>query len=508
MAGTSDQKRRMQGRGTGQKSDAWGVTTVGRTVSGGDEAPAEARRSFLSDLRGRLLLITVGLILFALMLFYPLLAAGFRDSWLTERAQAAQIAALAVEAAPDGRVSDELSLELLDRAQVIAVVIVAEDRRELVLAPSIAINGPVIPIDLEELPAMSSIAGAFSILTAPEGRFLQIRMPDATTANEDMEVLVPEAPLKADLLAYSRNLLLIWLIVSVVVGVPLYFALYGLFVRPMHDLTDAITRYGQSPEGPETNHQASGSYEMRKAHKALQDMQGEVSAAFRQRKRLADLGEVVAKINHDLRNSLTTAQIVSEGLSESEDPRVRSAAPRLERAIQRAVGLAESTLSYGKAAPPGPHFQDVAIKPLLNEAVEEVLASWPNVRVELVAADALRARVDPDHFHRIITNLCRNAARAICEHGVGGRAGLVRISCAREDDVILLEIADDGPGIPDRILAKLFQPFAGSGARDGTGLGLAISRELARGMGGELELAHTGEGGTVFLFRAPCAGSS
>ena len=153
----------MQGRGTGQKSDAWGVTTVGRTVSGGDEAPAEARRSFLSDLRGRLLLITVGLILFALMLFYPLLAAGFRDSWLTERAQAAQIAALAVEAAPDGRVSDELSLELLDRAQVIAVVIVAEDRRELVLAPSIAITGPVIPIDLEELPAMSSIAGAFSV---------------------------------------------------------------------------------------------------------------------------------------------------------------------------------------------------------------------------------------------------------------------------------------------------------------------------------------------------------
>lgn len=480
--------------------------TSGGTGNGGQASPKETRRSFLSDLRGRLLFITVGLILLAIMSFYPLLAAGFRDAWLAERAQAAQIAALAVEAAPDGRVSDELSRELLDRAQVVAVVIIAEDRRELVLSPSIAINGPMIPVDLEDQSVLGSIGGAFSNLTAPEGRFLQIRMADATTANEDMEIIVPEAPLTSDLKAYSRNLMLVWIILSVLVGAALYFALYGLFVRPMRELTGAIVRYGQSPEGPETNLRASGSYEMRKAHQALRDMQGEISTAFRQRKRLADLGEVVAKINHDLRNSLTTAQIVSEGLSESEDPRVRSAAPRLERAIQRAVGLAESTLSYGKAEPPGPQLQDVKIAPLLKDAVEEALESWPSVKADLSATGSLAARVDPDHFHRIITNLCRNAARAISERGAGNASGVVRISGAREDGAILLEIADDGPGIPERILPTLFQPFGGSGSRDGTGLGLAISRELARGMGGELELAHTGKGGTVFLFRAPCAG--
>lgn len=455
----------------------------------------------MSDLRGRLLLITVGLILLALLLFYPLLAAGFRTTWLAERAQAAQIAALAVEAAPDGRVSDELSLELLDRAQVIAVAIVAEDRRELVLSPSIAIGGPIIPVDLEAQSVFSAIGGAFSHLTAEEGRFLQIRAPRATTANEDMEVIVPEAPLKADLFAYSRNLLLVWLIVSAFVGAALYFALYGLFVRPMRELTGAIVRYGQSPEGPEANPQASGSYEMRQAHQALRDMQGEISTALRQRKRLADLGEVVAKINHDLRNSLTTAQIVSEGLSESEDPRVRSAAPRLERAIQRAVGLAESTLTYGKAEPPGAQLQTVDLEPLINDALEEALESWPHVTAEVAATQTLTARVDPDHFHRIISNLCRNAARAMTERGTGNEGGVVRITGARESDVILLEIADEGPGIPERILPTLFQPFAGSGAKDGTGLGLAISRELARGMGGELELAHTGKTGTVFLLR-------
>ncbi len=467
---------------------------------------AAARRSFFSDLRGRLLLITVGLILASLVLIYPLLAAGYRDSWLSERAQAAQIASLAVEAAPDGRVSDELSLELLDRAQVVAVVILAEDRREMVLAPSIRIDGPIIPVEIDGQSVLSAIGGAFSNLTAPEGRFLQINISNARSADEDMEVIVPEAPLRADLIGYSRNLLLVWLVVSAFVGAVIYFALYGWFVRPMRELTSAIVRFGEAPEGPESHVSASGSYEMREAHDALKAMREAVSASFRQRKRLADLGEVVAKINHDLRNSLTTAQIVSEGLAQSKDPRVRSAAPRLERAIQRAVGLAESTLSYGKAEPPGPQLQDVDVAPLLNDAVEEALESWPHVRAEVAATENLTARVDPDHFHRIISNLCRNAARAMTERGNGNQGGVVRITGARENGAILLEVADEGPGIPERVLPKLFQPFAGSSSRDGAGLGLAISRELARGMGGDLELAHTCEKGATFLLRAPSAG--
>ncbi len=471
------------------------------------EPPAEARRSFLSDLRGRLLLITVGLILATLVVFYPLLTASYRTGWLAERAQAAQIASLAVEAAPDGRVSDELSLELLDRAQVVAVAIIAEDRRELVLSPSIAITGPIIPIELAEQSGLAAVGGAISHMTAPDGRFLQINMAQATSADEDMEVIVPEAPLKADLLRYSRNLLLVWTVVSALVGTAVYFALYGLFVRPMRELTGAIVRFGHSPEGPETDLSPSGSYEMRKAHEALRGMQEAVSASFRQRKRLADLGEVVAKINHDLRNSLTTAQIVSEGLAQSKDPRVRSAAPRLERAIQRAVGLAESTLSYGKAEPPGPQLQEVEIDPLLRDAIEEALASWPHVRAEVAATESLIARVDPDHFHRIISNLCRNAARAMTERGTRNEGGVVRITGARENGAILLEVADEGPGIPERLLPKLFQPFAGSSSRDGAGLGLAISRELARGMGGDLELAHTCENGAIFLLRTPSAAS-
>jgi hypothetical protein len=82
-----------------------------------------------SGLRGRLLLLTAGFVLFATFLIYPVLAGTFRNNWLATRAQAAQIAALAVEAAPDGRVSEELSRQLLAQAQVVSVVVQEQDFR-------------------------------------------------------------------------------------------------------------------------------------------------------------------------------------------------------------------------------------------------------------------------------------------------------------------------------------------------------------------------------------------
>ena len=72
------------------------------------------------------------------------------------------------------------------------------------------------------------------------------------------------------------------------------------------------------------------------------------------RARLAALGEAVAKINHDLRNMLTSAQIASERLAQSGDPKVAQALPRLERALDRAIKLATGVLAYGKSEEPAP----------------------------------------------------------------------------------------------------------------------------------------------------------
>src|SRR5262245_42562557 len=93
--------------------------------------------------------MTALFVLMAELLIYPALAGIYRNSWLETRAQAAQIAALAVEAAPDGRVGDELSRQLLAQSQVVSVAVQAEDRRELILAPSLDLSGSeIITIDV------------------------------------------------------------------------------------------------------------------------------------------------------------------------------------------------------------------------------------------------------------------------------------------------------------------------------------------------------------------------
>lgn len=468
-------------------------------------APAAKKAHFFSGLRGRLLLLTAGFVLFAEFLIYPVLVGTVRNTWLEQRGQAAQIAALAVEAAPDGRVSDELSRQLLTSAQVISVAVQEKDFRGIILPPSIDIGHDLVTVDLREENGLSGIAAGFGHMFAPDGRFLRILLAPSLTKDEEMEVIVPEQALKMALLNFSRTILVVSLIVSAVVGALVYFAIYRLVVRPMQRLTDGIVRFANAPEGAEIEPMPGESDEMQRANQALQSMQRTVSAAFRQRKRLAELGEAVAKINHDLRNSLAAAQIVSEGLTESEDPRVKRAAPRLERAIQRAVNLAESTLSYGRTEPTAPNTSRISLAPIVEEAAAEGLAGCGDIEWRLDDGEAVCAMADADHVHRIVANLVRNAARAIKEQTGRSGGGRILARLRRDDSCAVVEIADNGPGVPSSVVGRLFQPFAGSGSRGGAGLGLAIARELARGMKGDLELSRNGSSGAAFTLRIPAA---
>jgi signal transduction histidine kinase len=273
----------------------------------------------------------------------------------------------------------------------------------------------------------------------------------------------------------------------------------------MQRLTDGIVRFANAPEGADIAPMPGESDEMQRANQALQSMQRTVSAAFRQRKRLAELGEAVAKINHDLRNSLAAAQIVSEGLTQSEDPRVKRAAPRLERAIQRAVNLAESTLSYGRTEAVEPNLSSINLVPTIEEAAAEGLAGCSEVEWRLDTPGPVSAIADPDHVHRIVANLVRNAAQAIKEQKGRNIPGRISARLFQDGGCAVVEIADNGPGVPSSVVGRLFKPFAGSASRGGAGLGLAIARELARGMKGDLELSSNTASGAAFTLRMPVA---
>ena len=462
---------------------------------------AQRTREFFDGVAGQLFLYTVGFVLLAQVLIY-LIAIGIqRDRWVRDMVTSSEMAAMGAETMATGRVSDDLADAFFETMGVYTVIVESGDQRELVLEQGARPQGPIVPIYLTSKGQVQSGPVALSHLFEPAGRQLHIFSQPILTKYNQIEVRVPEASLKQWLWASSGETALSSLLISAIAGALIYFTVYRLVVRPMKGLTESVSRFSQSPDSPTIALPSAKSSEMRRALAELQVMHQTVSSAFRQRKRLADLGEAVAKINHDLRNSLSAAEILSEGLAQSNDPRVREAAPMLERAIERSITLAESTLRYGRAETPLPKLAPVVLKDVVAEAMVEGLIAWPSVQSKIEIPDDLRVSADGDHLHRIITNLSRNAAKAITGRTDPAIPGMVVARAVRRGQTVLVEISDNGPGVAPAAMGDLFQPFAKASSDGGAGLGLAIARELARGMGGDLELTESGPRGALFTLR-------
>jgi len=231
-------------------------------------------------------------------------------------------------------------------------------------------------------------------------------------------------------------------------------------------------------------------------------MQTELRQALQQREHLAALGTAVAKIQHDLRNILASAQLASDRLSSSNDPTVKALAPRLIKSIDRAIALTTNTLKYGRAHEAPPQRTRQFLLPLAEEAMHAAFAAgdgnvaWRNEFDPHLPVDA-----DPEQMLRILINLGRNAVQAL-----EGRPGAaVTVSAQRANGALAIDVSDNGSGIPEESLKHLFEPFARKGRSGGTGLGLAIARELARGHGGDVTLLRTGPEGTTFRITIPDA---
>ncbi|MEM9939105.1 MAG: HAMP domain-containing sensor histidine kinase [Pseudomonadota bacterium] len=442
-----------------------------------------------------LVCVIVAVLVVEAVIFVPS-ASRFRNEWMRDRVQAARVAALALEAAPSRMVSEELSEDLLMSAQVLSVAELSMDMREQILAPVVPFAGPTLMVNLTEMQGMTGFNATMGTFFAPERRLLVIRAPGSAPGRV-LEVVVPEAPLRAEMTTYGRNILVLSLIISVSVGALLYLLLFLMVVRPMRRVTGSVEQFRDDP-GSWTRRLSPTSRrdEIGRAQNALSDMESAVSESFRQQERLAQLGEAVAKINHDLRNSLSTAQLVSDVLSRSDDPRVQKTLPRLERALERAIRLTSDTLKYGRSSAPEAEVKSLRLFDVVEEAAGEVLTAKPDIGFDNQVGLQDAALGDPDHLHRICANLIRNAAEAMDGEG--------HITVDYEANA--LRIKDTGPGLPVAAKDNLFKAFAGSTRPDGTGLGLALSRDLARAMGGDLKLDQTGEGGTVFRIELPTDG--
>jgi signal transduction histidine kinase len=233
-------------------------------------------------------------------------------------------------------------------------------------------------------------------------------------------------------------------------------------------------------------------------------MQRDLVSMLHQKSRLAALGLAVSKINHDLRNLLASAQLISDQLSSLPDPRVQRFAPKLMRALERAIDFCQSTLSYGRAQEPAPDRKLMPLAPLVTE-VRETLGLGGDAPIRWIGAiePDMVVDADPDQLFRVLLNLARNSAQALEARGYRDpNRDQVRITGRREGTVAVIEVADTGPGFSPQARTHLFEAFQGSTRAGGSGLGLAIAAELAHAHGGDIRLIE-GTIGATFRITIP-----
>jgi signal transduction histidine kinase len=461
----------------------------------------ERRFHWFQGLSARLLLLTVMIVVAANLLILPPNLTAFEQEWLFDRLRAAELATLVEEAAPGGVVTDRMREALLANAGVVSVAFQIRGERRLILqAPRLA-RTPYL-LDLRR--GMSWWAPIETLLS-PGDRMIRVQARPRFREGAFVEIVTPDAPLRAELWTQLGRLMGVAVFTSVMAGAVVYLALTLFLVRPMQRITRSMERFRENPEDPRAHIVPSRRHdEIGRAESELGRMQADLRAALASRARLAALGEAVAKINHDLRNMLTSAQIASDRLAASGDPRVAQTLPRLERALGRALTLASNVLAFGRSEEPAPDRRPVELRTAVEEAAEDAGLGAAAVRLAVDIAPGEVVSADPEQLHRILVNLLKNAREAI-EGEVGHGTGVVTVSTARRAGQSLIRLADDGPGLPERARTHLFQPFSGSARRGGVGLGLTIARELAQGHGGDVVLLNTGAEGTVFEVRLPDA---
>ena len=233
-------------------------------------------------------------------------------------------------------------------------------------------------------------------------------------------------------------------------------------------------------------------------------MQRDLASMLHQKNRLAALGLAVSKINHDLRNLLASAQLFSDQLSTLPDPKVQRFAPKLMRALERAIAFCQSTLSYGAAQESPPERKTIEVEPLIEE-VHEALGLGLDVPIRWIVAVERGLTVDADHdqLFRVLVNVARNAVQALEARGARDPArDQIRITGRREGSVVVIEVSDTGPGVPRRRATICFRRFRAPRGPAAPGLGLAIAAELVRAHGGEIRLV-PGTIGATFSITIP-----
>lgn len=459
--------------------------------------PRQGRRWGIG-LSMKLLGLTVLFVLIAEVLIFVPSVANFQRNWLDDRLAAAQVAVMVLEASPREGLPPGLETQLLEGVGALAIATRAGGVRRLLAQESLP---PEVgrTVDLRENSRLKSIVESLEMLANPADR--RIRVIGRSKGEADfVEMIIDERPLRQAMLVFSRNILLLSLFIAGMTAALVYLALHWMIVRPVQQLAANIADFATDPESPQRIVKPSGRRdEIGEAEAALSGMERILASSLREQKRLAAVGLAVSKINHDLRNMLASAQLLSDRIGESRDPAVQRFGPKLIATLGRAIDFCQSTLAYGRATEAEPHKRSVALAALVSDVGDGMGLSpqTPPILDNRVSAET-RIVADPEQMFRVLSNLLRNAVQALAEHADRlQEPARITVTAEPHGAHTIIRIIDNGPGVPMRARAHLFEAFKGSVSAGGSGLGLAIAAELVTLNGGTISLEES-ETGAVF----------
>ncbi len=468
--------------------------------------PGRVRRS----LSAKLLVLTVVFVLIAELIVLVPSVSDRRIGWLRDRIESAYLVGIALDS-PDEMIDAETAEKLFVTADILGVTIDSDGARMPAMRARLSAEqrSPARFVDLErDMPQMRFAAAWMTMLSAGDRSIRVVGRPKYAPGVE-VDMFVSQAALRRDLLIFARNVLGLSLIISSLTAGAIYWALTAMIVRPVKRVTRNMMAFERHPEDAGAILVPSlRDDEIGVAERSLASLERRLQALLAERRRLAALGAGISKISHDLRNILASAQLMSDRLAKSEDPRVRKLSPRLIAALDRAIALSRDTLSYARMDPSALKVAAVDLRPLIDDVFDDCLS--PGVELVNAAPEGLVVSADATQLYRALFNLVKNAVEALSPPGENGepvaRSGAaVTVRAEAAGGEVAIDIADNGPGLPQAAREALFEPFKGSSKPGGSGLGAAIALEIARAHHGALTLMKSDASGATFRLTLPTA---
>ncbi len=467
------------------------------------------------SLSTKLLLLTVLFIFLAEIVVMIPSVAKQRMDWFNARLEAAYLVSLALEGPREAMIEEDVARQLFSTANILGVTVNRNNMRMLILAPEIDPHGPprMHRVDLSDRMPPTLIANAWGTVFSTGDDLIQVTGAPRFAADQEVDIIVSQRALRRDLLLYARNILALSLVISSLTAALVFWALSRIIVRPVKHLTEDMAAFEADPDREALIHTPSDRKdEIGAAERSLAAMQRRIHDLLSERRRLAALGAGISKISHDLRNILASAQLMSDRLAKSEDPRVRKLSPRLISALDRAIALSRDTLTFGGMESRKLNKSRVDLHALAEEVFDDTAAM--GIESKNLITEGFLVWADRTQFYRSLFNLVRNAVDAMVppdsvdNKDPDRQLGAVSVNAIASNGDVIITIADTGPGIPEHAIDVLFEPFKGSQKPGGSGLGVAISAEIIRAHSGEIILARSDASGAEFMITLPGAALS